>query len=74
MSKVFKLKRYERFQITGRGTVFSVHRDENDVEGIEVGSHVITEDDGKVYAVRGIEFFRTMVGIGKNIGILVKEL
>jgi len=72
--KVFNLKIYGRFEITGRGTVFTVHRDENDVEGIVVGSHVVTEKDGKKYVVRGIEMFRNMAGIGKNIGLLVKEL
>jgi len=70
----YTIKKYERFQITGRGTVFTIHRDENDVEGIHNGSFVVTEDDGKLYVVTGIEMFRNMLGIGKNIGLLVKEI
>ena len=69
----YKLKKYETFQITGRGTVFAVHRDENDVEGIKVGSTVET-DDGKIYDVIGIEMFTNTFSIGKNIGLLVKLL
>jgi len=71
--KIYELKKYGRHEITGRGTVFSVHRDDNDVEGIETGSIVTTTDDRKLYKVTTIEMFRNMVGVGKNIGILVKE-
>jgi hypothetical protein len=38
----FDLKKYERFQITGNGTVFTVHRDENVVDGIAIGDRVHT--------------------------------
>lgn len=69
----YKLKNYEIFNITGRGLVFTVHRDENDVEGIEVNDLVIGKDNKK-YRVRGIEGFRNNFGeLGKNLGLLVKE-
>jgi len=71
--KTFKLEKFETFQITGRGTVFTVHRDENDVEGITTQDMVVIPS-GKRYLVTGIEMFRNMVGIGKNIGLLVKEI
>ena len=72
--KIYQIGIHGTFQITGRGTVFTVHRDENDVEGIEVDSVLQTTDDGKYYSVRGIEMFRNMRGIGKNIGLLVREI
>jgi len=71
--KTFTLKKFETFQITGRGTVFTVHRDENDVEGIARQDVVITPDK-KRYVVTGIEMFRNTFGIGKNIGLLVREI
>lgn len=71
--KKYILKKYERFEIIGRGSVLTVHRDENDVEGIKNGSIVVTENDEKEYIVTGIEMFRNTFGIGKNIGLLVKE-
>ena len=73
-NKIYKLKNYERFQITGKGTVFSAHRDENDVEGIKKGSIVITEDDGNEYEVTAIEKFTTSFGESKVIGLLVKRI
>lgn len=69
---VYKLKKYDTFQITGRGTVFSLDRFENECEDISKEDTVIGTD-GKEYSIRGIEMFRTTFGIGKNIGILVKE-
>ena len=71
--KRFKLNRYETFNITGRGTVFAVHREENDIEGIEIGDIVVGVDN-KEYKVRVIEVTRNNFGnLGKNVGLLVKE-
>ena len=71
----FDLKKYERFQITGKGTVLTAHRDENVVDGIAIGDRVHTLDEGKTYEVRGLEYFKNNFGnIGKNIGILVMEV
>lgn len=69
----FNIKKFDRFEITGRGTVFTMHRDDNDIEGIEIGSELSLED-GTKWVVSEIERFRNMGGIGKNIGVLVKEI
>lgn len=69
----YQLKKYDTFQITGRGTVFSFDRFENECENINKEDTVIGTDD-KEYRIRGIEMFRTMRGIGKNVGILVTEI
>jgi hypothetical protein len=70
----FHLKTYERFEITGKGTVFTVHRDDNDVEGIRNGDMVMPHDGG-MYEVRGIEAFKNNFGeTGKNLGLLVKKI
>ena len=71
--KIYNIKIYGKFQITGRGTIITVHRDENDVEGIDTNSFVMTNDDRKLYRVTGIECSKNNFGDGKNIGILVKE-
>lgn len=68
-----KLANYNIHNVTGKGVVFSLHRDQNDVEGIEVNDEVETLD-GDLYIVKGIECFRNNFGeIGKNIAILVKK-
>jgi translation elongation factor EF-Tu-like GTPase len=72
--KIFQIGIHGTFQITGKGTVITVHRDENDVEGIEKGSILQTTDDGKYYRVVTIEMFKNMRGDGKNIGLLVTEI
>ena len=69
---VYKLKKYDTFQITGRGIVFSLDRFENECENINKEDTVIGIDD-KEYRIRGIEMFRNNIGIGRNIGLLVKE-
>lgn len=72
--KTFELKTFQEFNITGKGTVFAVHRDENDIEGIDKGDIVITPDD-KRYEIRGIECFKDNFGnAGKNVGLLVREI
>ena len=70
--KTYKLKVYSTFHITGKGKVFTAHRDENEVEGITKGDHVVAR--GIEYEVTGIEQFRNLTGTGKNIGLLVKEI
>ena len=72
--KIYQIGIHGTFQITGKGTVFTVHRDENDVEGIGNGSILQTTDDGKYYRVSGIEIFRNLRGTGKNIGMRVTEI
>jgi translation elongation factor EF-Tu-like GTPase len=72
--KIYQIGIHGTFQITGKGTVFTVHRDENDVEGIEKNSVLQTTDDGKYYRVVTIEMFKNMRGDGKNIGLLVTEI
>lgn len=71
---VYKLKKYDTFQITGRGTVFALHRGVNGIEGIpEVGDSVIGTDD-KEYEITGVETFRKSFNIiGDNVGLIVKE-
>ena len=73
--KIYQIGIHGTFQITGKGTVFTVHRDENDVEGIEKNSVLQTTDDGKYYRVTAIEMFKNNFGaIGKNIGMRVTEI
>lgn len=73
MEEVTKFTRYDQFQITGRGTVVTVHKDDHDWSHITHGSK-IQLNDNKVYVVRGIETFRNGMGkIGKNAGFLIKE-
>ena len=72
---IFELRKHDTFQITGKGTVFTVHRGENDVEGIDVDDVVKSPKDGKYYRIRGIEYFKDNFGRnGKNIGLLVIEV
>ena len=73
--KIYNLRIYGKHKITGKGTVFTVHRDENQVKDIDKGDFVITNDDRKLYEITGIECFKNNFGeIGKNIGVLVKEV
>jgi translation elongation factor EF-Tu-like GTPase len=70
----YKLNIYSSFEITGKGTIFTVHRDENNIEGIKKGSTVET-NDGKQYNVIGIETFKNNFGNdGKSVGLLVTEI
>ena len=69
----YKLKKYDKFEITGRGTCVTIHRDDNEIEGIDIGSIIILEDESK-WEVTVIEQFRSTFGIGKNIGVLVIQI
>lgn len=71
---VYRLKKYDKFEITGRGTVLAVHRSDNDIEEIpKVGDEVIA--DGALYKITDVEMFRNNFNIiGDNVGLLVKEI
>jgi len=72
--KTFEIEKYDTFQITGKGTVFTIHKGDHDfVHDISKGDIIKTLDTKKRYEVRGVEMFRTTFGIGKNVGVLVKE-
>ena len=72
--RTFEINKYDTFQITGRGTVFTIHKDDHDfVHDISKGDIIKTTDTDKEYEVAGVEMFRNMAGIGKNVGVLVKE-
>ena len=68
----YKIKKYDKFEIK-RGTVFTMHRDDNDIEGIDVGSTLLLED-GTKWEVTELEHFRGTFGVSKNVGVLVKEI
>ncbi len=63
--------KFEEFNITGKGRVITVHKDDvSEVHDISVNDHILV--DGEKLKVRGIEQFRNgMGGLGKNVGLLV---
>lgn len=69
-----------RFELTGRGIVFTIDLEENNIPRLRkefnralMGKEVIIE--GKNYLVKGIEAFATGEGyIHTTIGLLIKEL
>lgn len=72
--KTYEIKKFSTFQITGRGTVLTIHKDDHAfVHDISKGDVLFTPE-GKRYEVSSIEMFTNMAGIGKNVGVLVTEL
>ena len=71
--KTFELKIYGEHQIVGRGIVFSVHEDDNDIDGIAVGDIVVVPI-GKRYTVMGIETSNKGFSKPKHFGLRVVEL
>lgn len=69
---IHKIIKFETFNITGRGTVFALNMDDNNIDNINKGDTLITPDE-KTWEVSGIETMRTTT-INPNIGILVKEI
>ena len=70
---IFKIKKYEKFQIIGRGIILSMNRTENEIEGISIGSTIILDDNSQ-WEVTGIEQTKDINGNTKNIGVLIKEI
>ena len=80
MSREYKLRYEDMFNITGRGDVVTVRWKDNDCGDIKEGD-TITElvrirdnkTDTQLYEVVGVEQFMKSFGIrGDNIGILIK--
>lgn len=70
----FKISKFETFQIIGRGTVFTVHRDDESIEEISSGD-IVEIPDGTKWEVRAVESFRKSFNIiGSNVGLLVKQI
>lgn len=66
------LIKYDRFNITGRGTVFAVNMVENNIENIKIGDIVSIEDDTN-WEVISIEGIRRIDRI-PTVGLIVKPL
>jgi hypothetical protein len=73
--RTFEINKYDTFQITGKGTVFTIHKDDHDfAHDISRGDVIKTTDTNKEYEVTAVEMFRKSFGIiGDNVGLLVKE-
>ncbi len=71
--KEHKLIKYETFQITGRGTVFALNMEENNMEEINKGDIVTIEDESK-WTVVSIEGMRTLDKLSPKIGLIVKKI
>ena len=74
----FKIEKFETFQITGRGTVFVVYRDDlrNNLEDKDVSQgDIVGVPDGTQWEVRDVEHYRgSMNYVSPNIGLLVKQI
>ena len=68
----YNIKKYEKLYIE-RGPIFILDKDYNDIEGIEVGSILILEDETR-WEVVGVEYFTNMAGIGRNVSVLTKQI
>ena len=80
MSKEYKLRYEDKFNITGRGDVITVRWEDNNCREIKKGDIISqltserdNEVDNKLYEVTGVEMFRKSFDIiGDNMGILIK--
>ena len=70
----FKISKFETFQVIERGTVFTVHRDDESIEEISSGD-IVEIPDGTKWEVRDVECFRKSFNmLGSNVGLLVKQI
>jgi hypothetical protein len=73
--KTFEIEKYDSLKITGKGTVFVIHKDDHEfVHDISRGDTIKTLPTNQIYGVVAIEMFRNTFGVGKNVGVLVKEI
>jgi hypothetical protein len=72
---MFTIKKYDTFQISGRGTVFALSRKENGLkdQDINLGDLLIADD--VLYSIRGIErFAMNTPNRHDKLGLLVKKV
>jgi hypothetical protein len=68
-----KVINHETFQITGRGTVFVVYRDQ--LENAVSQGDIMEIPDGTKWLVRDIEHYKGSMGyVSPTIGLLVKQI
>jgi len=71
MKNTFIIDRHEKFEIV-KGTVISVHRDDNDIEDVEVGDFFsIKNEEFEIIEIEHTRGFSDKY-ISKNIMFLVK--
>ena len=69
-----KIDKFETFQVTGRGTIFVVYRDQLENKDVSRGD-IVEVPDGTQWEVRDVEHYKgSMNYVSPTIGLLVKQI
>jgi hypothetical protein len=72
-----KLIAEEKFNIKGRGDVFVINLEKNNLPTTREELNLLSQEveiEGIEYKVIGVEIMGTHISIGKSVGVLVKQL